>query len=119
MKPAVPKPHRCAIYTRKSSEHNLDLEFNSLDAQREACEAYIKSQAHEGWRLVPDRYDDGGHSGASLDRPALQQLLADVRAGWCVEVLERPVSCSGPPHRQTREAPERRYHFVGPLCRHH
>jgi site-specific DNA recombinase len=81
MKPAAPKPQCCAIYTRKSSEHNLDLEFNSLDAQREACEAYIKSQAHEGWRLVPDHYDDGGLSGASLDRPALQQLLADVRAG--------------------------------------
>ena len=81
MKPVVPKPQRCAIYTRKSTEHNLDLEFNSLDAQREACEAYIKSQAHEGWRLVPDRYDDGGLSGASLDRPALQKLLADVRAG--------------------------------------
>jgi site-specific DNA recombinase len=72
---------RCAIYTRKSTEHNLDLEFNSLDAQREACEAYIKSQAHEGWRLVPDRYDDGGLSGASLDRPALQSLLSDLRAG--------------------------------------
>src|SRR6201995_5052602 len=72
---------RCAIYTRKSTEHNLDLEFNSLDAQREACEAYIKSQAHEGWRLLPDRYDDGGLSGASLDRPALQSLLDDVRAG--------------------------------------
>jgi site-specific DNA recombinase len=71
---------RCAIYTRKSTEHNLDLEFNSLDAQREACEAYIKSQAHEGWRLIPDHYDDGGLSGASLDRPALQTLLADVRA---------------------------------------
>ena len=81
MKPIVPKPQRCAIYTRKSTEHNLDLEFNSLDAQREACEAYIKSQAHEGWRLVPDRYDDGGVSGASLDRPALQNLLADVGAG--------------------------------------
>jgi site-specific DNA recombinase len=81
MKPAVPKPQRCAIYTRKSSEHNLDLEFNSLDAQREACEAYIKSQAHEGWCLIPDRYDDGGLSGASLDRPALQNLLTDVRAG--------------------------------------
>src|SRR3954466_7778677 len=66
---------RCAIYTRKSTEHNLDLEFNSLDAQREACEAYIKSQAHEGWHLIPDRYDDGGLSGASLDRPALQTLL--------------------------------------------
>ena len=81
MKPVVPKLQRCAIYTRKSTEHNLDLEFNSLDAQREAGEAYIKSQAHEGWRLVPDRYDDGGLSGASLDRSALQKLLADVRAG--------------------------------------
>jgi site-specific DNA recombinase len=75
------KPFRCAIYTRKSTEHNLDLEFNSLDAQREACEAYIKSQAHEGWRLIPGRYDDGAFSGASLDRPALQQLLAEVRSG--------------------------------------
>ena len=81
MKTSRTKVFRCAIYTRKSTEHNLDLEFNSLDAQREACEAYIKSQAHEGWRLVPDRYDDGGVSGASLDRPALQKLLADVRAG--------------------------------------
>jgi site-specific DNA recombinase len=75
------KVFRCAIYTRKSTEHNLDLEFNSLDAQREACEAYIKSQAHEGWRLIPERYDDGAFSGASLDRPALQKLLCDVRAG--------------------------------------
>src|SRR5450830_1680906 len=81
MKPIERKVYRCAIYTRKSTEHNLDLEFNSLDAQREACEAYIKSQAHEGWRLVSDHYDDGGVSGASLDRPALQTLLADVRAG--------------------------------------
>src|SRR5713226_5124975 len=87
MKPPTPKLARCAIYTRKSTEHNLDLEFNSLDAQREACEAYIKSQAHEGWRLIPDRYDDGGLSGASLDRPALQQLLADVRAGTIDIVL--------------------------------
>src|SRR3954452_21392394 len=81
METPAKKVFRCAIYTRKSTEHNLDLEFNSLDAQREACEAYIKSQAHEGWRLIPDRYDDGGLSGASLDRPALQTLLADVRAG--------------------------------------
>jgi site-specific DNA recombinase len=72
---------RCAVYTRKSTEHNLDLEFNSLDAQRQACEAYIKSQAHEGWRLIPARYDDGAFSGASLDRPALQHLLAEVRSG--------------------------------------
>jgi site-specific DNA recombinase len=81
MKPIDCKVFRCAIYTRKSTEHNLDLEFNSLDAQREACEAYIKSQAHEGWRLVADHYDDGGVSGASLERPALQTLLVDVRAG--------------------------------------
>jgi site-specific DNA recombinase len=72
---------RCAIYTRKSTEHNLDLAFTSLDAQREACEAYIKSQAHEGWRVIPGRYDDGAFSGASLDRPALQELLADLPAG--------------------------------------
>jgi site-specific DNA recombinase len=78
---------RCAIYTRKSTEHNLDLAFTSLDAQREACEAYIKSQAHEGWRASPGRYDDGAFSGASLDRPALQQLLADVRAGMIDNVL--------------------------------
>ena len=63
------------IYTRKSTEYNLDLAFNSLDAQREACEAYIKSQAGEGWRLVGRPYDDGAFSGASLERPALQQLL--------------------------------------------
>jgi site-specific DNA recombinase len=78
---SVPKTIRCAVYTRKSTEHNLDLEFNSLDAQREACEAYIKSQMHEGWKLIPDHYDDGGISGASLDRPDLQRLLGDIRAG--------------------------------------
>src|ERR1700759_1780485 len=81
MKPQpTKKPLRCAIYTRKSTDHNLDLEFNSLDAQREACEAYIKSQAHEGWRLISDRYDDGAFSGASPDRPALQTLLDDIRS---------------------------------------
>jgi site-specific DNA recombinase len=79
VKTTAPKPQRCAIYTRKSTEHNLDLAFNSLDAQREACEAYIKSQAHEGWRLVPGRFDDGGLSGASLERPALQSLLNQIR----------------------------------------
>jgi site-specific DNA recombinase len=81
MKPTEQKAFRCAIYTRKSTEHNLDLEFNSLDAQREACEAYIQSQAHEGWRLLGDHYDDGGVSGASLERSALQSLLSDIRAG--------------------------------------
>src|SRR2546423_3133086 len=83
----VGKLARCAIYTRKSSEHNLHLAFSSLDAKREACEAYIKSQAHEGWRLIPGRYDDGAFSGASLKRPALQQLLAHVRAGTIDIVL--------------------------------
>src|SRR5256885_16683172 len=99
MNGSVGKPARCAIYTRKSSEHNLDLAFSSLDAQREACEAYIKSQAQEGWRLIPGRYDDGAFSGASLERPALQQLLADVRAGtidivlvYKVDRLTRPLA---------------------------
>lgn len=72
---------RCAIYTRKSTEEGLDQAFNSLDAQREACAAYILSQQHEGWTLVPDLYDDGGFSGGNLDRPGLVHLLADVKAG--------------------------------------
>lgn len=74
------KSVRCAIYTRKSTEYGLEQDFNSLDAQREACEAYVKSQAHEGWRLLPTYYDDGGISGATLDRPALQLLLDDIKA---------------------------------------
>jgi site-specific DNA recombinase len=81
MKPLDRKQNlRCAIYTRVSTEHGLEQEFNSLDNQREASEAYIKSQAHEGWRLIRDRYDDGGFSGGSMDRPALQKLLDDVGA---------------------------------------
>jgi site-specific DNA recombinase len=72
---------RCAVYTRKSSEEGLEQAFNSLHAQREACEAYIKSQAHEGWKLVKTAYDDGGLSGGSMERPALQRLLANVAAG--------------------------------------
>ena len=72
---------RCAVYTRKSCEEGLDMEFNSLDAQRESCEAYIASQKAEGWVLVPDRYDDGGFSGGTLERPALTRLLADIEAG--------------------------------------
>ena len=75
------KSVRCAIYTRKSTEHGLELEFNSLDAQREACEAYIKSQTHEGWKALSKRYDDPAYSGGNLDRPALQKLLADIDAG--------------------------------------
>jgi DNA invertase Pin-like site-specific DNA recombinase len=76
-----PKPLRCAIYTRVSDDAGLEQDFNSLDAQREASEAYIKSQAHEGWRLIPTSYADGGFSGGSMERPALLQLLADIRAG--------------------------------------
>ena len=72
---------RCAIYTRKSSEEGLEQEFNSLDAQHDACLAYISSQRHEGWRALPTHYDDGGFSGGTLNRPALQRLLADIRAG--------------------------------------
>src|SRR6185437_10928371 len=72
---------RCAIYTRKSTEHGLDQEFNSLDAQREACEAYIKSQASQGWKALPQHYDDPAYSGGNLDRPALKMLLADIEAG--------------------------------------
>jgi len=75
------KPVRCAIYTRKSSEDGLEQDFNSLDAQREACAAYVLSQASEGWTLILDEYDDGGLSGGTLERPALQRLLADVAAG--------------------------------------
>ncbi len=71
---------RCAIYTRVSTEHGLEQEFNSLDSQREASEAYIKSQAHEGWRCLPGRYDDGGFSGGSIERPALQRLLDEIRS---------------------------------------
>jgi DNA invertase Pin-like site-specific DNA recombinase len=71
----------CAIYTRKSSEEGLDQEFNSLDAQYEACSAYIASQKHEGWKRLPERFDDGGVSGGTLERPALQRLLAGIEAG--------------------------------------
>ncbi len=79
MKPAARTPQRCAIYTRVSTDNGLEQEFNSLHAQREAAQAYIKSQAHEGWKLIRDHYDDGGFSGGSLDRPGLQKLLADIR----------------------------------------
>jgi DNA invertase Pin-like site-specific DNA recombinase len=72
---------RCAIYTRKSSEEGLEQEFNSLQAQREACEAFINSQRHEGWVCLRAAFDDGGFSGATMERPALQRLLADITAG--------------------------------------
>jgi site-specific DNA recombinase len=87
---AVRRSVRCAIYTRKSTEEGLDQDFNSLDAQRESAEAYIRSQAAEGWKLVPTRYDDGGYSGGTLDRPALAALVEDIKAGKvdCVVVYK-------------------------------
>ena len=75
------RPMRCAIYTRKSSEEGLEQDFNSLDAQREACAAYIESQRREGWKLVTTRYDDGGYSGGTLERPGLRRLMNDIDAG--------------------------------------
>jgi site-specific DNA recombinase len=81
------KTVRCAIYTRKSTEEGLEQEFNSLDAQREAAQAYIASQAQQGWLALPERYDDGGYSGGNLDRPALQRLLEDITAGKIDAVL--------------------------------
>lgn len=81
-----PGKRRCAIYTRKSSEEGLEQDFNSLDAQREACDAYIASQKHEGWVLLREMYDDGGFSGGTVERPALQRLLVDI-AGGKVDVV--------------------------------
>jgi DNA invertase Pin-like site-specific DNA recombinase len=75
------KKLRCAIYTRKSTDEGLEQAFNSLDAQREACAAFIQSQKHEGWTVSPTMYDDGGFSGGTLERPALKRLLADIEAG--------------------------------------
>ena len=72
---------RCAIYTRKSTEEGLEKEFNSLDAQRESGELFVRSQAGEGWTLVPDAYDDGGFTGGNMERPALRRLMLDIEAG--------------------------------------
>ena len=87
---ALARPVRCAIYTRKSSEEGLEQEFNSLDAQREASEAYIQSQRREGWIALPEIYADGGFTGANMDRPALHKLLKEVEAGRvdCVVVYK-------------------------------
>ncbi len=75
------KTVRCAIYTRKSSEEGLEQDFNSLHAQREACENYIKSQKHEGWNVIATAYDDGGYSGGNLKRPSIRNLLSDIKSG--------------------------------------
>src|SRR5580658_757443 len=87
---ATPRRLRCAIYTRKSTEEGLDQEFSSLDAQREAAEAFIQSQRREGWVLLPARYDDGGFTGANIERPALKKLLEAVEGGTldCVVVYK-------------------------------
>ena len=74
------KAIRCAVYTRKSTEEGLDQQYNTLDAQRDAGENYIKSQQHEGWEILPERYDDGGFTGGNMDRPALTKLLEDIKA---------------------------------------
>ena len=81
MKPEAQKPVRCAIYTRVSTDQGLEQDFNSLDAQYDASQSYVRSQAHAGWTLVRSKYDDGGFSGGNTERPALQRLLEDVRAG--------------------------------------
>src|SRR5213083_2018080 len=94
--PTKPEPRaavklvRCAVYTRKSTEEGLEQEFNTLDAQRESAEAFIKSQAAEGWTCLPDRYDDGGFTGGNMDRPGLRKLMADIEAGKvdCVVVYK-------------------------------
>jgi site-specific DNA recombinase len=80
----------CAIYTRKSTGENLDMDFNTLDAQREACELYIRSQEGQGWTVVEDHYDDGGFTGANMERPALQRLTDDIETGKvnCVVVYK-------------------------------
>ena len=93
--PATVRKLRCAIYTRNRTDEGLDQAFNSLDAQRDACEAFVASQRAEGWMLVPDRYDDGGFSGGTLERPALQRLLADIEAAasmssWSI----RSIACA-------------------------
>ena len=77
----LPEPKRCAIYTRKSTAIGLEQEFNSLDAQREACEKYIEGQGHQGWRIIPEHYDDGGFTGVNLERPAFMRLMDDMDAG--------------------------------------
>ena len=91
------KPIRCAIYTRKSTDEGLEQEFNSLDAQRESAEAYVLSQRHERWTSLPQHYDDGGFSGATIERPALKRLLADAEAGKldCVVVYKRSLDARG------------------------
>jgi site-specific DNA recombinase len=99
---------RCAIYTRKSSEEGLEQEFNSLQAQREACEAFVNSQRHEGWVCLRAAYDDGGFSGATTDRPALQQLLEDNTAGRVDTVVVYKIDRLTASASATRSPPRKR-----------
>ena len=98
MNAPITRKLRCAVYTRKSSEEGLEQEFNSLHAQREACEAYITSQRAEGWVLVRDQYDDGGISGGTLDRPGLKRLLSDIEDGLVDVVVVMQLSFELEPH---------------------
>jgi resolvase-like protein len=97
MKPV--KPVRCAIYTRVSTDQGLEQDFNSLDAQYDASQAYIRSQAHAGWTLLRAKYDDGGFSGGNTDRPALQRLLNDVQAGKVLKAVRGAPRSASPLHR--------------------
>jgi DNA invertase Pin-like site-specific DNA recombinase len=99
------KRSRCAIYTRKSSEEGLDQDFNSLDAQRESCAAFVQSQKHEGWTILPAWYDDGGYSGGTMERPALQRLLADIEANRIGVVVVYKVDRRGSPLARHLRAP--------------
>ena len=85
---------RCAIYTRKSTEEGLEQNFNSLDAQRDACEAYITSQKSEGWVMLREHYDDGGYTGGNMDRPGLQRLLQDIRDGLVDVIVVYKIECA-------------------------
>ena len=105
------KPQRCAIYTRKSTLEGLEQDFNSLDAQRVSCEAYIQSQTHEGWKLLPEHYDDGGFSGGSMDRPALKALIGGIEKGrvdivvvYKVDRLTRSLQAGLAPKGATKKA---------------
>jgi hypothetical protein len=95
----TPARVRCAIYTRKSSEEGLEQSFNSLDAQREACEAYIVSQGREGWQLIPTQYDYGGFSGGNMERPALKRLLRAVHIACEIIVMGQCISWAAASHK--------------------
>ena len=112
---AKTKTVRCAVYTRVSTDAGLDQEFNSLDAQHDASSAYIRSQAHAGWAMVKSRYDDGGFSGGSTDRPALQRLLDDIRARRIDIIVVYKVTHVFPPRWQQLQPLRRLVAFLKSL----